>query len=38
MMDILHIAEKLKLPDCMIGAGFVRNKVWDHLRGYKNEN
>lgn len=31
MMRILHIAEELQLPDWMIGAGFVRNKVWNHL-------
>jgi uncharacterized protein len=37
MIDILHTAEKLNLPDWMIGAGFVRNKVWDYLHGYKNE-
>lgn len=34
MMDILHTAEKLHLPDWVIGAGFVRNKVWDYLHGY----
>jgi len=34
MMDILHTAEKLDLPDWVIGAGFVRNKVWDYLHGY----
>ncbi|MEK7501722.1 MAG: nucleotidyltransferase family protein [Patescibacteria group bacterium] len=37
MMNILHIAEKLNLPDWMISAGFVRNKVWDYLHRYKNE-
>ena len=37
MMDILQVAEKLQLPDWMIGAGFVRNKVWDYLHGYKNK-
>ena len=31
MMNVLHEAEKLNLPDWIIGAGFVRNKVWDHL-------
>lgn len=36
MMDILSIAEKLNFPDWVIGAGFVRNKVWDHLHGYSN--
>ena len=34
MMNILRIAEKLNLPDWVIGAGFVRNKVWDYLHGY----
>jgi len=34
MMDILRIADKLDLPDWVIGAGFVRNKVWDYLHGY----
>ncbi len=33
MMDVLHRAEKLNLPDWLIGAGFVRNKVWNHLSG-----
>ncbi|MEP7162765.1 MAG: nucleotidyltransferase family protein [Candidatus Moraniibacteriota bacterium] len=37
MMGVLHIAEKLNLPDWMIGAGFVRNKVWDHLHGYEKK-
>jgi len=23
----------LSLPDCWIGAGFLRNAVWDHLHG-----
>lgn len=35
MMNILRVVRKLKLPDCWIGAGFVRNKVWDHLHEYK---
>ena len=34
MMNILHVAEKLNFPDWVIGAGFVRNKVWDYLHGY----
>lgn len=34
MMKIIHIAADLDLPDWIIGAGFVRNKVWDHLHGY----
>lgn len=31
MMDILRIARDLKLPDWYIGAGFLRNKVWDEV-------
>ena len=34
MMSVLRIAEGLHLPDWVIGAGFVRSKVWDHLHGY----
>lgn len=34
MMDALHAARSLKLPDWMIGAGFVRGKIWDVLHGY----
>lgn len=37
MMDVLHEAEKLNLPDWMIGAGFLRNKVWDYLHGIHRE-
>lgn len=37
MMNILHIAEKLNFPDWVIGAGFVRNKVWDSLHGYSKK-
>ena len=33
MMDIIGIAASLQLKDWLIGAGFVRNKVWDHLSG-----
>lgn len=31
MMAVLDAARGLELPDCWIGAGFVRRKVWDHL-------
>jgi|SRR6185503_4628044 len=34
MMEILREARKLNLPDWWVGAGFVRNKVWDVLHGY----
>ncbi|ADV48744.1 MULTISPECIES: nucleotidyltransferase family protein [Cellulophaga] len=31
MLSILDIVRDLSLADCWIGAGFVRNKVWDVL-------
>ena len=33
MMAVIGTAARLDLPDWMIGSGFVRNKVWDHLHG-----
>jgi hypothetical protein len=30
---ILETVRSLNLPDCWIGAGFVRNAVWDYLHG-----
>lgn len=35
MMHLLKQAKALNLPNWMIGAGFVRNKVWDHLHGFE---
>lgn len=32
-MRVLHIVRDLGLPDCWVAAGFVRNRVWDHLHG-----
>lgn len=37
MMNVLHEAEKLNLPEWMIGAGFLRNKVWDYLHGIRRD-
>lgn len=37
MMSIIQIAAAFDLPDWLIGAGFVRNKVWDYLHGYVKE-
>jgi hypothetical protein len=37
MVAVLKEAESLCLPDWMIGAGFLRNKVWDHLHGIQRE-
>ena len=33
MMRVLMAAESLDLPDWWIGAGFLRNKVWDAISG-----
>lgn len=30
---LLGLVHSLGLPDCWIGAGFIRNAVWDHLHG-----
>jgi len=30
---LLERVKALDLPDCWIGAGFVRSAVWDHLHG-----
>ncbi|MFF2887253.1 nucleotidyltransferase family protein [Paenibacillus sp. NPDC057967] len=34
MMDILHNAQSLQLPDWWVCAGFVRSKIWDTLHGF----
>jgi hypothetical protein len=34
-VEVLEFARDLNLPDWAIGAGFVRNAVWDHLHGYE---
>ncbi len=34
-IDALEAVAALALPDCWIGAGFVRDAVWDHLHGYQ---
>ncbi|MGI9387912.1 MAG: nucleotidyltransferase family protein [Methyloligellaceae bacterium] len=34
--DIVHLlkaVDAISLPDCWIGAGLIRNAVWDHLHG-----
>lgn len=31
MMDVLTAADELDLPDWWIGAGFLRNKIWDAM-------
>ncbi|HEV2550922.1 MAG TPA: nucleotidyltransferase family protein [Stellaceae bacterium] len=33
---MLETVRALGLPDCWIGAGFVRNAVWDRLHGFSS--
>lgn len=33
-MQLLQAVQALRLPDCFIAAGFVRNMVWDELHDY----
>jgi len=33
VMRLLRSVEELALPDCWIGAGFIRNAIWDALHG-----
>jgi hypothetical protein len=35
-IEILKTVRDLKLNDCWIGAGFIRNTVWNILHGIKN--
>lgn len=34
-MSILYAVQALELNDGWIGAGFIRDAVWDHLHGYE---
>ncbi|MWC28591.1 nucleotidyltransferase family protein [Paenibacillus sp. MMS18-CY102] len=34
MVEILHNANSLNLPDWWVCAGFVRSKIWDTLHGF----
>lgn len=34
MLNCLRAVQSLQLDDWFIGAGFVRNKIWDVLHGY----
>lgn len=36
-MEVLKTLQSLNLPDWIIGAGFVRNPVWDYLHGYEKQ-
>ena len=34
-LSVLRAVRRLHLPDAAVGAGFVRNAVWDRLHGYE---
>lgn len=34
LFALMLLVRSLQLPSCWIGAGFIRNAVWDHLHGY----
>lgn len=33
IMSLLQAVEALDIDDCWVGAGLIRNAVWDHLHG-----
>jgi hypothetical protein len=37
VFSALEAVRKIDLNDCWIGAGFIRNTIWDHLHGIKDE-
>jgi hypothetical protein len=37
MMMALKVLRQLDLPDGWLSAGYIRNRIWDHLHGYKNQ-
>ncbi len=37
-MEVLEAVCSLNLPDWLIGAGFVRNLVWDELHNFENQS
>lgn len=37
MMDALRSVESLNLPDWWIGAGFIRDTIWDYLSEHKEK-
>jgi hypothetical protein len=34
IMQDLRLVRSLELPDCYIGAGYIRNYIWDDLHGF----
>ncbi|MDP3487559.1 MAG: nucleotidyltransferase family protein, partial [Bacillota bacterium] len=38
LMTILQAAQEVNLPEWYIGAGVIRNTVWDYLHGYPGKS
>ena len=38
IMTILRTVRRCNPPDWLVGAGVIRNLVWDHLHGYEERN
>ena len=38
MMERLKVLLDFQIEDAWIGAGFVRNRIWDHLHGFPPDN
>ncbi|MCM2278844.1 MAG: nucleotidyltransferase family protein [Oligoflexia bacterium] len=34
-LGALRLVQSLELPDCWLGAGFIRNLIWDHRHGIR---
>ena len=34
MMSDLKLVRDLRLPECYISAGYIRNYIWDYIHGY----
>jgi uncharacterized protein len=37
IMSLLRAVVALGIADCWVGAGAIRNAVWDHLHGFRTE-
>ncbi|MDH5396675.1 MAG: nucleotidyltransferase family protein [Cyclobacteriaceae bacterium] len=38
VMDKLRVVHSLGYKNCWLGAGIIRNSLWDHLHGYEQKN
>lgn len=34
IVSLLRSVERLEIEDCWVGAGTIRNSIWDHLHGF----